>query len=428
MADLILTIHRGSRQIGGTCIELRCEGSRIFLDCGLPLEGLGGVSETGAKAVARRLSVPGLFDEGPPADGILLSHAHPDHSGLIHETDPAVPVYASRMSFKMAMAASIFANLPSIGKAREHAMEPGKPIVIGAFRVTLYPVDHSIAGASAFLIEAAGKRILYTGDLRFHGRKTGMRRALLEACRRDRMDLVITEGTTLSRPPTGKARSEFDLENEGVDLVRRRVGLVLAHFSPLNLDRLVSFFRIAIKTGRIFVLDAYGAYVLLLAASEGVKVPDSRSSSGIRILLPEGIWRTKGGRAIAAHRSRMEARSVELGDLLDAPERFLMLWRPSMTERVFGGALPPGTFCIRSLWKGYLESAEELRLATEFAASGIEQGHLHASGHASRADLVEFLDNINARSIVVVHSERPEALRREFSNVVPVEDGVPISV
>ena len=31
-------IHRGTQQIGGTCIELACEGGRILLDLGLPLD------------------------------------------------------------------------------------------------------------------------------------------------------------------------------------------------------------------------------------------------------------------------------------------------------------------------------------------------------------------------------------------------------
>ena len=32
-------IHRGTQQIGGTCIELAAAGDRIALDFGLPLDG-----------------------------------------------------------------------------------------------------------------------------------------------------------------------------------------------------------------------------------------------------------------------------------------------------------------------------------------------------------------------------------------------------
>ena len=41
----------------------------------------------------------------------------------------------------------------------------------GPFTVTPYLVDHSAYGAYAFLIEADGKRLFYSGDFRAHGRK-----------------------------------------------------------------------------------------------------------------------------------------------------------------------------------------------------------------------------------------------------------------
>jgi len=30
-------IHRGAHEIGGTCVELACEGARVLLDLGMPL-------------------------------------------------------------------------------------------------------------------------------------------------------------------------------------------------------------------------------------------------------------------------------------------------------------------------------------------------------------------------------------------------------
>ncbi len=39
-----LTIHRGTHEIGGTCIEIETKGSRIVVDIGMPL-----VDETGER-------------------------------------------------------------------------------------------------------------------------------------------------------------------------------------------------------------------------------------------------------------------------------------------------------------------------------------------------------------------------------------------
>jgi len=43
--------------------------------------------------------------------------------------------------------------------------------IAGPFTVTPIPTDHSAFDAYMLLIEGAGKRILYTGDFRCHGRK-----------------------------------------------------------------------------------------------------------------------------------------------------------------------------------------------------------------------------------------------------------------
>ena len=33
-------IHRGTKQIGGTCVEIEASGSRIVVDLGLPLDAV----------------------------------------------------------------------------------------------------------------------------------------------------------------------------------------------------------------------------------------------------------------------------------------------------------------------------------------------------------------------------------------------------
>jgi ribonuclease J len=33
-------VHRGTKQIGGTCVEIEASGSRIIVDLGLPLDAV----------------------------------------------------------------------------------------------------------------------------------------------------------------------------------------------------------------------------------------------------------------------------------------------------------------------------------------------------------------------------------------------------
>ena len=64
-------IHRGTHEIGGTCIEVEASGKRIVLDIGLPLE-----SELTEVPLP---PVPGFTGPDPSLLGVYISHPHLDH-------------------------------------------------------------------------------------------------------------------------------------------------------------------------------------------------------------------------------------------------------------------------------------------------------------------------------------------------------------
>ncbi|MDP6631517.1 MAG: MBL fold metallo-hydrolase, partial [Kiritimatiellia bacterium] len=68
-------IHRGAHQIGGTCVELECQGKRLVLDIGVPLD-----ADDPAKVAMP--PVAGLIATDPSLLGIVISHPHQDHYGL----------------------------------------------------------------------------------------------------------------------------------------------------------------------------------------------------------------------------------------------------------------------------------------------------------------------------------------------------------
>ena len=158
---LTLTVHRGTQQIGGSCIEIaHPDGDRIILDAGRPLDAPAGA--TGL--------LPVSLDKSRPAT-VLISHPHQDHWGLIDEIPRDWPIWTGSKSAELIAITGEVRRRPLHRNFQTWSSRSG-PFPIGPFTVTPMLTDHSAFDAYMLLIEAAGKRILYTGDFRRHGRKS----------------------------------------------------------------------------------------------------------------------------------------------------------------------------------------------------------------------------------------------------------------
>ena len=88
-------IHRGAREIGGSCVEIEACAERIVIDVGLPLD-----RNYDHDDYPRLPAVSGLAPQ-TAADGLLavfISHTHPDHAGLLSSIAPGLPVYGEELA------------------------------------------------------------------------------------------------------------------------------------------------------------------------------------------------------------------------------------------------------------------------------------------------------------------------------------------
>jgi ribonuclease J len=422
-----IVIHRGTHEIGGTCIEVTAGSTRLVLDLGLPLvtsdrepfDASAAMRKTTAELVAEGTApnIAGLFDEDQPApDAILLSHAHLDHMGLIHRSRGSVPVYATAGTSKMMLAGAVFAGRESLDRNRHQPIKAGQPFNVGEATITPLAVDHSTFGSVAFLIEAEGQRILYSGDLRNHGRKLGMLRTLLCQIKGKPVDVLLVEGTHLGSGKTTGA-SEFDIEEQVVETVKAAPGLVLYSFSPQDVDRVVTAYRASQRTGRTFVADGYTAFIMHLVQHEA-RIPPPKKVHGIRVYFNEGYRRKKNAKL----NSIFATDRIELEEILREPHKHLMVFRPSMTNLDFGGTLPLKTRVLYGYWKGYLKNADWVELQAKVTDAGGDFIPAHASGHIHVADLIEFVKTVDAKTVIPVHTFEPGELAKLFPNVLLLKD------
>ena len=424
-----LTIHRGTKEIGGSCVETATETTRLIIDVGLPLVNANREpfdrdatrNKTLPELVEAKIapSVLGLFVDGPAPNAILLSHSHLDHVGLLSYTDDQIPVYATSGTSKMMLAGSVFAGQQRVDRDRFKQIKSREPFTIGDITITPYSVDHSCFGAVAFLIESGGKSLLYSGDLRFHGRKPGMLNSLIEDVAPKNVDALVMEGTHFgSKRPDRK--TEYQLEGEICEQIRQASGLVLASFSPMDVDRLVTYFKATVKSGRTFVVDAYTAFVMHLVQSE-IPIPDPKSADGLRVYFNHLFERRK----IEKIQSLFEGNRISFEEVIGQQGQHVLCFRPSNLRLDFDNQLPQGSTLFYSYWHGYLEKPDWLTVQEHIKSMNGHFIKAHTSGHIYVEDIVKFVNGINAKSVIPIHTFEPDSFRQLFSNSKLLIDGQP---
>jgi ribonuclease J len=409
-----LTVHRATQQIGGNCVELSTsDGHRIILDVGRPLD---------APRDACQL-LPKTLSLNAATDGVLISHPHQDHYGLLEDVPAGWPIYSGAATERLIrLSSAIF------GKELPHAFNPwrsGAALQIGPFAVTPFLIDHSAFDAYMLLIEVHGKRILYSGDFRIHGRKSTLTRKLM-ATPPENLDVLLMEGTNLGSDKS--CVTESDLEDAFVDLFQSTVGRVFVAWSAQNVDRTVTLYRACLKAGRTLVVDLYTAEVMEALAEFG-KLPRP-GWNNLKVVITSAFARMYRRSGREAFVEGMVPFGISAARLAETPERWVVMVRPSLIRDYGPNGITPNSddaWCW-SMWRGYLENEDGALVSKWFEAGGSRAAHIHTSGHASPADLRSFAHAMNATQFVPIHGVAWDGDTTGFPSIRRLADGEPMAV
>ncbi len=510
-----ITIYGGAGEIGGNKVLLEDSEARVLLDFGTsfsararyyeeflipraplglldplvmgllpPVRGLYRDDLLVSSEVWDRLRRHPHYREVPEVHGVLLSHAHLDHSGSISFLKETIPVYATRMTAFIAKAMEDVGGADlerEVGYAtprlrtddgtlasdrthyvqRPFAFVDGQPEdqqafmfwaasptktkglrpasllpggTVGRLPLEFFYVDHSIFGACAFAIETSAGWVVYTGDLRLHGSHGYLTESFVRQAAALRPAVLLCEGTNVARE---SQTSEGEVYDNALALVRAARGLVIADFGPRHIERLLSFYRIARETGRTLIILAKDQYLLdamRLAAGGPWTLEDI---TNVRIYAErKGTVSTVETRV----RYRYAARLVSPEEIHADPARFILCLSFFDIKNLIDIDPPPGGLYIYSSSEAYEEEQQidQRRLRNwldrfGFHHVGFEGTEgLHASGHAGGTDLLQIVRNIAPRALIPIHTLTPrfyaEHLVGTGTDVLLPRMGMPITI
>lgn len=344
---------------------------------------------------------------------IILSHSHLDHYGLFSYLKDEIPIYLSEGTKRMIGVSSLFTSY-KIELQNIHIVKSSQEFIVGNFRIIPYDVGHSAFNALAFLIEAEGIRIFYTGDFRRHGRKKGAIELIVKKYS-NKIDYLVIEGSMLGRN-TPPYKNESDVEAITLDLMKKTEGLVLLMFSVQNIDRLVSLYKATLRADRLFVVDVYAAFLLDTIRDMG-KIPNTDWKK-VRVFYPKKLSKFLLKKRRKDILDRYRGKHVNLKFIQSSQNRLSLVFRNSMITDLREIDNLRKSLLIYSMYEGYLKKPEFQELFNFLKEKGIRLEKVHVSGHAYIEDLKGFADALNPKQIIPIHTFYPEKYHELFGNKI----------
>jgi ribonuclease J len=422
-----LIIHRGSKEIGGSCIELQAGTSRILIDFGIPLV-TGNKERFDTKSIEGKSTeeliklnilpdIKGLYKhQEKSVDAILISHSHLDHYGFLEHVNKDIPIHMSSGAKELIDITNLFVTKKS-GTTDALLIKHMRPFQIKDFKITPYLVDHSAFDALAFLVEAESKKVFYSGDFRGHGRKSILFEKILKYPPKT-LNCLVMEGSMIGRKDW-IYKDEYAIQSQIEKILKRHQNITFLFTSSQNIDRLVSAYKACLRTDSIFVIDIYTAFVLDKLRKISKNIPQFNWKN-IRIKF---IKYHADVLADAGYRNLLyvyNKQKIDMFDINRHKKDILMLGRdnsafPSIIKSIDDIS---GAKLIYSMWEGYLTD----KFKDYCRQKGIVIELIHTSGHATIEDLKGFAKALNPKTLVPIHTFSSESYPEFFENVKILDD------
>lgn len=488
------TFHGGATEIGGNKLLIESAGSRFFFDFGMSFKKHGCYfSEFLQPRTSNALgdflelelipNIDGLYrndflahnnreiSDKTAFDGVLISHAHLDHLGHVNLLHEQMPVFASSVTQEIARVLDELGSgsqtdfvkttksftyyenkrgeISRIRSCRDPELKYTQrdyPVSIdkgefevGKASVQMFPVDHSIIGATGFIAHLDNKTIAYTGDFRNHGRRPEITNDFVEKMASSGIDVLFIEGTNIDE---SRGMSETDVKNHISGMVAEAAGKhVFAAFPVRDTYRLLSFYEAARNAGRKLAINYRQAYLLdtldknkflergkdvIPSHDEGLAVYLKKREYGL--IGEVGVDTEEKARDYdKKQRDYVGAKNqISWKDVKENPGDYVLFLDNYSVQELVDIKPVESSIYIKSQCEPFDDEMELDwgRIENWLNRFGLEIKRAHASGHMSGDELAEVISRVQPKLVVPMHTEKPASFadKCDAEVLMPTED------
>lgn len=382
-----ISIIRGQNQIGGNIIEICSKNTKIILDTESELQ----------EKIPKVPDIKGLFQDKPNYNAVLISHYHSDHIGLINNILPNIPIFMGEKCYHIYKTANEYLGNKTVKIS--NFLQSEKEFDIRDIKVKPILCDHSAFDSYMILLYLENKKVLYTGDFRANGRKSFY--SLLNKL--EKVDILITEGTTVTRE-NSKSYSEKSLEKQAIDIIKNNDAPIFALMSSTNIDRIVTFYKVAKNTNRLFLEDVYMSSI---TSALGNNIPNPKDFENVKVFLT--IPTEKNYSILKKYKDK------KIGRKEISKRKFIMCVLSSMVnylEKLSKEISFNGGILFYSMWKGYLENEEMKQFINFMKEKEVKIIKLHTSGHADVKTIDALIKKTEPEYIIPIHTKNAKWFER----------------
>lgn len=324
--------------------------------------------------------------------GIVLTHGHMDHIGglpyLLRQIK--APVYGTALTLGLVKRQLKEANV--LAQAQLHVVANTASFKLGALKISLFPVAHSIPDSVGLVIDTPVGAVVHTGDYKLDetpagGQTTDLAR--LRALTPNGVLALLGDSTNADRP--GRTPTEQLVADELDRLFREaKTGrVIIATFASL-LARLQAIMDLAVKHGRKVALTGRSLEENVALARElgYLKVPaDLIVDTGARVPDKKLLILSTG--------SQGEPSSA-LNRMAEGEHRQVQV-KTGDTIIISGGTIPGNEEDVGRMLNRLFERGANVIYG--------QLAKVHVSGHGSRDELLAMLKAARPKFLIPVHGE-----------------------